>query len=66
MVRQAHHEVRALKTQDLILSLSKDKAKISCFFSILPGEAAILPNEAYRARQPRGRRLVYLASTRSL
>ena len=34
--RQAHHEGQAVETLDLILSLSKDEAKISCFFSILP------------------------------
>jgi len=28
---------RPLKTRDLILSLSKDEAKISCFFSSLLG-----------------------------
>jgi hypothetical protein len=43
MVRQAHHEVfdkltiraKPLKARDLILSLPKDEAKISCFFSSL-------------------------------
>jgi hypothetical protein len=29
MVRQAHHEAKPLKTLGLILSLSKDEAKIS-------------------------------------
>jgi hypothetical protein len=33
MVRQAHHEDNSLKTLSLILSLSKDEAKISYFFS---------------------------------
>jgi hypothetical protein len=37
MVRQAHHEDDALKTLSLILSLSKDEAKISYFFSSLLG-----------------------------
>ena len=36
MVRRAHHEAKPLKTRGLILSLSKDEAKISCFFSVLP------------------------------
>jgi hypothetical protein len=40
MVRQAHHEAKPLKTRGLILSLSKDEAKISCFFSGLLGLAA--------------------------
>jgi hypothetical protein len=35
MVRQAHHEGGSLKTLSLILSLSKDEAKISYFFSSL-------------------------------
>ena len=34
---------KPLKTRDLILSLSEDEAKISCFFSSLLGEAGILP-----------------------
>ena len=33
MVRPAHHENEPAEKLDLILSLSKDKAKISCFFS---------------------------------
>ena len=37
MVRQAHHEAKPLKILDLILSLSKDEATTSCFFSILLG-----------------------------
>jgi hypothetical protein len=36
MVRQAHREDNSLKTLSLILSLSKDEAKISYFFSSVP------------------------------
>jgi hypothetical protein len=32
MVRQVHHDVNVVKTLDLILSLSKDEAKISHIF----------------------------------
>ena len=35
MVRQAHHEVNPLRKLRLILSLSKDEAKNSHFFSNL-------------------------------
>jgi hypothetical protein len=40
MLRQAHHEYNPLKTLSLILSLSKDEAKISYFFSSLLGLTA--------------------------
>ncbi len=35
MVRQAHHDTNALKTLELILSLTKDEATIPCLLSSL-------------------------------
>ena len=44
MVRQAHHENELAETFNLILSLSKDEAKISCFQSLL---APVHPRRFY-------------------
>jgi hypothetical protein len=41
---------KTLKTRDLILSLSKDEAKISCFFSSLPAPPRATLRPAHRAQ----------------
>jgi hypothetical protein len=47
MVRQAHHEVQALKSLGLILSLSKDEAQIQAFSAACQA-GATPPRRAFR------------------